>query len=220
MAGEAFKWVISFFGNTDYTKQQKVLLAPSQTIVRGQLLKLDTAGRATAATSAAVVDFVADEAATSTSTSATYIRVKHAGKGLAIWETALSLITGASDVLCTVAGSTTTATFACTAGSSNDMIGGEIYIPSTGELRRITANTYSSGNCTVTVVTPFADAPTTSTYVRVSAIGPGDKAVQLDQSNPSTLIGGAVIGDKTGGKVTCHEIDLIKKVGRFTFNPS
>lgn len=220
MAGQAFKWIESFFGNTDCVKRQKVLMAPSQAIVKGQALKLDTSGRVTAATSAAVVDFIAAEDATSTSTSNTYMKVISAGKGLDIWEAGLNLITGATDVLCTATGSTTTATFACTAGSSSDMIGGEILFVLTGDVRRITANTYGGGNCTVTFVTPLTYTPGVTTTIRVSAIGPGDKLTQLDQNTPSTLVGGAVIGDKTGGKVSCWELDIKKKVGRFTFNPS
>lgn len=220
MSAPPFQWVESFFGNTDLVKREKMQIAPSLSVVRGQLLKLDANGKLALATDTAVVDYVAAEDGTSTSTSATFIKVSHAGKGLAIWEAPLQLITGTTDPFCTVAGSTTTAVFACTAGVDQDMVGGIVHFPLLGKTRKITANVYSGGNCTVTFIEPLDGATATTDKIRVNIFGRGDKLIQLDNTAPSLGIGGAVIADKTGGKVTCYEIDMDKKVGRFTFNPS
>lgn len=218
MAAPKYTWFQSFFGNTDVVARVKHQLAPSTTVAKGDALSLGANGKLSLAAVGGVVDYIAAEDATSTATSLTFIKVISAGKGLGIWKALLNLITGASDVLCTASGSTTTAVFACTAGSSNDMIGGVIYFPASGEHRKITANTYGGGNCTVTWIEPIAAATTTSTYCRVSAIGVGDKTVQLAAAGGAP--GGAAIGDKTSGKVTVYELDIINKTGYFTFNPS
>lgn len=207
----------SYFGNSDLDVGFNKQIAASATVLKGQPLTLAAIGKLGLSTVAQIVDYIWDDAdTTSTSTSLTTGKVIPAGKGVVIWKAALNLITGASDVLCTVTGSTTTATFACTAGSSNDMIGGVIYLPYSDEPRLISANTYSGGNCTVTWIEPVAVAPTTATYIRVSCIGPGDKAVQLSATGGTA--GGAVIADKTGGKLSVFRLKLSEKYGLFTFN--
>lgn len=216
MAGRNFTWFESFFGNTDVRTRVKHQIAPSLTVLKGQPLTIGANGKLALSTAAQVVDYIAEEDAISLSTSLTSIPVISAGKGFGVWTSPLQLITGTTDPNCTVAGSTTTATFACTAGSTNDMIGGLVYFPLSGEVRKITANTYSGGNCTITWIEPIATAPTTSTPIRVNVFGHGDKAIQLRSTGGA--IGGGLIGDKTGGKITCYEISMSNSTGYFTFN--
>jgi hypothetical protein len=216
MAAPKFVWFESFFGNTDVRTRVKHQLAPSITVAKGDPLTIGANGKLALSTVAQVVDYIAAEGATSTATSITTIGVISTGKGFGVWKALLNLITGATDPFCTGAGSTTTAVFLTAGGSSNDMIGGVVYFPLTGEVRKITANTYSSTTATITWIEPVAVATSTTTVLRVSVLGVGDKAIQLSATGGNA--GGALIGDKTGGKLTCYELDIINSTGYFTFN--
>lgn len=218
MAAPKFSWFASFFGNTDVFTRVSHQLAPSITVLKGQALTLGANGKLALSTVAQVVDYIAMEDATSTATSITRIKVVHAGKGLAIWKSQFTPLTGATDPYCTSAGTTTTAIFLTAGGSDSDMIGGVLYFPDSDEVRRITANTYASTTMTATWVEPLTAATTTSTHVRASIFGIGDKAIQMEATGGG--VGSSVIGKKTGGKLTCYEQDLKNNTAYVTFNPS
>lgn len=113
---------------------------------------------------------------------------------------------------------TTTIKVALTDGSSSDLVGGYVFIPTTGEFRLITANTYSSNVVTLTVAATLR-AITTGDTVRIIGFGPGDAAVQFGATNPSRNISN-VIAELASGKITVHEVDPRNKFAIVSFNPA
>lgn len=216
MAGPKFEWFASHFGNSDVVSRVKYQIAPSITVLKGQPLTFGANGKLALSTVAQVVDAIAGEDATSTATSITKISIKNR---IGLWKSILACITGATtDPFCTAAGSTTTAKFLTAGGTTGDMIGGIVYFPLTGEIRVITANTYSSTEATVTWVEPIAVATATTSVIRVSILGPGDKTAQLAATGGA--VGGALVADKTSGKVAVYEVDIVSRSLYSTFNPT
>lgn len=196
MAG--FTWLKSLAGERD-PFAPKMQIAASTTVTKGELLKFSS-GKLTqvGATDSAV--YLAEETATSTSTSLTKINVKRVNNAV-LKVNHTPLVNG---VAANSNATTTRVKCALTDGSSSDLVGGFVHCVELNETRIITANTYSSNVVTIDVAEAFSRAVTTGDTLRVTAFGFGD-LMKGDSSTPASAIGSAR-GDEASGKFLLYDI--------------
>lgn len=201
----AFTFIRSRDGNTDIIRDDLQLKVSGVAAV-GDLLEFASGKLQRCNAQADTPEYVAVEAATATSTSLTTLKVIEVGRS--VFQTAITPLI--NDVTAS-SGSTTTAVFTMGAGSSDDLVGGTIYIKELDAHRIISANTYGGGNCTVTFIEPLTRAVASGDTVRLVPFGPGTRALKLDSSNPHSTVSVA-IADITGGSARVRKVDLKKKV--------
>lgn len=199
----SFNFHKSRVGDCDIIREDRQLGA-SLTVLAGDLLQ-ESNGKLIFATAAGTPRFLALEDKTSGATDIVFIKVL---------DLSLCLlkhgITPLLDEAAVVSGTTTTVTAALSAGSTNDLVGGVVYLKEQDAHRIITANTYGSGNVVITFLEPLDRAPVAGEKVSMVPFGPSDQAVKLASSNPQRNISTA-IADLSGGKMAVEEVRLDKK---------
>ena len=230
----------SFFGSTDL--ERFLQIAPSLQVNPGDALKLDANSKLAFVAATDKCDYVANTLklvglpnlnATSTplgpqitsgAADFTYIRCTPAGAGDIIYATSFVPLTTAVDPA-VVSSTTTSVTFVLTAGASNDLQGGLIYIPQLDETHTIISNSYAGGNVTINVNEPWGwsvatpngvTLPTTYT-VRVVPWGFKSKTVQFG-STPQRTISNTIAG-ATGGNIIIHDVDMKRMIVKVRFAP-
>lgn len=201
----AFTYIRSRDGNTDIIRDD-LQLKVSGTCSIGDALEFASGKLQRASAQDDTPEYVALEAATATSTSLTTVKVIEVGRS--VFQVGITPLLNEST--CS-SGSTTTAVCTMSAGSSNDMVGGVVYIKDTNEHRIISANSYGGGNVTITWVEPTSSAVASGTVISAVPYGPGTRALKLNSSTPYSGLSNA-IADITGGSARVRKVDLKKKV--------
>lgn len=200
----AFTFIRSRDGNTDIIRDD-LQLKVSGVAAIGDGLEFTNGKLQRCNAQADTPEYVAIEAATATSTSLTTLKVIEVGRS--VFQVA---ITPLVDALTASSGSTTTAVCVLSAGSTDDMVGGTVYIKETNEHRIISGNTYSGGNVTFTWIEPTARAVASGDTVSAVPYGPGTRALKLNSSTPYSGLSNA-IADITGGNARVRKVDLKNK---------
>lgn len=198
----------------DDIPRKHLQLAPSQTVVKGDALKLVYGKLALAGTTDKVFA-IAMEAKTSTATSLTYIKVQPVLGKNTLWRRYLSL----SEIVTLTNADTTKAIIAQGAlsgdGADNDLRGGYVLRVATGERRMIASNAYATSKNTITVAEPFSTAIDAGEYVKVLPLGASDETVQLSGNNSVA----ATIAGRASGKLSIFEVSALLDYVLLTFNP-
>lgn len=195
---------------------RKGQLKPGYTYLAGDAVYFDTTGKlahVTAAVTAAGILVNGAVVAAEDITEGLYIPSL---RGVNEFRADLSL--GLEGTVCVSNATDTIVKYTVAAGTDDDMVGGYVRCPATGERRLITANAYSGGFNSLTVVESFATALTTGDVVDILPHGPYHTAVKFQASSPqrgvSTLVAGA-----TGGKLSCIEIANDLSYGIYSILP-
>lgn len=211
----AFTWIKSLFGNTDIAHPRKLRLAPSKTVLKGDMLAFSN-GKLDFIAAGGTPDYQALEDKTSTANSVTEIWVKPVVKLVDIFEVPLTPVVNGT--YCNSNSTATQVLVALADGSSSDLVGAIVYIVELNEWRIITANTYSSNVVTITVNEAFSIAPTTTHRAYVFNIGFGSNAVKADATTPQRGIGNAR-ADASGGKLVVFDMEPKNKTAHVMFKP-
>lgn len=206
MAGANFKK--SAIGGSDLVFKD-LQLAASTTVVAGSMLK-ESGGELAIASGTNNVHYVAQEAGASSTDDIVKVAVIPAGNKLSVWEIG---ITPLLDDAVASSGSTTTAVATLSSGSSDDLVGGTVFV--NGEQRVISANTYGGGNVTITVAEPFSRAVASGDLVRMVPYGVGFD-IRLHASSGTAVLN--TIAGASGGQVHVRKVDLKRKKIEVVFN--
>lgn len=95
------------------------------------------------------------------------------------------------------------------AGSANDYLNGQCYVPELNQQRLITADAVDTGVHTFTVAPAFRRAPTIGDTVIAVPFSKGATTVKFSATNPHEGIGCAV-ADKAGGNNKIFDVDLAR----------
>ena len=199
MAG--FVYDNRIFGGSD-VMYDHLQLGPSQTVVKGDALKLQY-GKLVVAGTTDAVQYIAAESKSSSTTDKVVIKVIPTLRGNAAFRvriapTALNVSNTGTTVQVKVAENDITGD-----GASNDLRGCVLLVVSTGERRIIASNSYAGSVNTIVVAEPFNAALAVGDDVKILTIGPGFSA----QLNGEDSVSFANVAGATGGKVNVIDVN-------------
>jgi hypothetical protein len=195
-----FKYIRSS-GGTDVPRKGQ--LKPGVTFNSGDAVYFDNTGKLAHVTATIAAVGILVDGAVVGATELKYGLFIPALRGINQFQADLAL--SLASLACITNVTATSVVYAVGAGTDNDMRGGYVRCPATGERRLISANAYSGGNNTLTVTEPFARALTAGDTVEILPHGPANGAVSFQAARPQEGVSVTVAG-ATGGKLLCIEI--------------
>lgn len=201
-----FRYKRNLGGDCSDHPRKDMQLAASQTVAKGNaLIRANGELRVATSSDTSGIDCIAAEAKSSSTTDIVKPMVIPAKATQNVFE---NDITPLLDAVTATGGSTTTAIVPTSGLSSNDLQYGTMFCKETGEQRRISASTATSGGLsTLTTEEPFSRAIAAGDTISAIPFGVGADPKLSDKTAIS-----CAVADKTGGPVYVEKIDLKRKM--------